>query len=86
MSRLIDVITSSDDAIRNQSLHELCCDQNLESLLCQLDELDQFWRESGNLYHRVRALFFASAIHRYYLTARFTTCLLYTSPSPRDRG
>ena len=73
MSRLIDVITSSDDAIRNQSLHELCCDQNLESLLSQLDELDQFWRESGNLYHRVRALFFASAIHRYYLTAQFTT-------------
>ena len=85
MSRLIDVITSSDDAIRNQSLYELCCDQNLESLLSQLDELDQFWRESGNLYHRVRALFFASAIHRYYLTAQFTTCLLYTSPSPRDR-
>ena len=66
MSRLIDVITSSEDAVRNQSLHELCSDQNLESLLGQLNELDAFWRESGNLYHRVR-------------------CLLYTSPSPRDR-
>ena len=72
MSRLIDVITSSEDAVRNQSLHELCSDQNLESLLGQLNELDAFWRESGNLYHRVRALFFASAIHRYYLTAQFT--------------
>ena len=72
MSRLIDVITSSDDAVRNQSLHEICCDQNLESLLEQLGELDQFWRQSKNLYHRVRALFFASAIHRYYLTGQLT--------------
>ena len=72
MSRLIDVITSSDDAVRNQSLHEICCDQNLESLLEQLGELDQFWRQSKNLYHRVRALFFASTIHRYYLTGQLT--------------
>ena len=37
-----------------------------------LSELDKFWRASNNLYHRVRTLFFASAIHRYYLPNRLT--------------
>ena len=40
-------------------------------LLRAASELDDFRREADNLYHRVRAHFFLSAIYRYYLPKSF---------------
>ena len=67
MSRLITVITSEDDAIRNQSLELICRDATLEELLEHANALDRFRRTESNLYHRVRALFFLSSIYRFHL-------------------
>ncbi|MDB4676617.1 UTP--glucose-1-phosphate uridylyltransferase [bacterium] len=67
MNSLVDLIISDDDSIRNQSLESICANLQSSDLLSHADELDKFRRTSGNLYHRVRALFFLSAIHRYYL-------------------
>jgi hypothetical protein len=64
-SRLTTIITSADPAVRDQSLDAFCRDATLAQLLAECDQLDAFRRESGNLYERVRALFFLYAIHRF---------------------
>ena len=64
---LINIITSSDPAIRNQSLEAFCRPASLGELLQACAELDAFRRQSDNLYERVRALFFLYAIHRFHL-------------------
>ena len=63
---LTEIITSEVDEVRNKSLDSICGDANLQTLLDLANELDGFWRSSDNLYHRVRAMFFLSAIHRFY--------------------
>ena len=82
-SRLIEVICSQDDQIRNQSLEEICKTASLKELMAHTESLDQFWRATDNLYHRVRSLFFLSAIHRYYLPTfldqQATGCIPYGS-------
>ena len=72
MISLIEVIKSDDDAIRNQSLESICRDKSLEMLLDEVQQLDAFRRQEKNLYHRVRALFFLSAIYRYHLPPRLS--------------
>ncbi|KAA1261672.1 UTP--glucose-1-phosphate uridylyltransferase [Rubripirellula obstinata] len=72
MHRLIEIILSDDESIRNQSLEAVCEGLSLESLLLAAAELDQFRRQEKNLYFRVRALFFLAAIHRYHLPNRLT--------------
>jgi len=67
MNPLIQLIVSEDDCIRNQPLESICVHLDAESLVQNAMDLDRFRRESENLYHRVRALFFISAIYRYYL-------------------
>ncbi|MBL9137680.1 MAG: UTP--glucose-1-phosphate uridylyltransferase [Verrucomicrobiales bacterium] len=67
---LIRVITSTDPAIRDQSLDVLCRDATVSDLLAATEALDRFRRSSDNLYARVRALFFLYAIHRFHLPAR----------------
>ncbi len=67
MSRLIDIITSADPERRNTALEHVCSCAGLEALLGETAGLERFRAESSNLYERVRALFFLSAIHRYYL-------------------
>lgn len=67
MSRLVEIITSNDPAIRDQPLERVCSRATLDQLLCEAAALDRFRQESANLYERVRALFFLSAIYRYYL-------------------
>ena len=72
---LVDIITSSDDDIRNLSLSEYC--QNIitsrssaaakDFLLQECETLDIFFRSSTNLYEKVRALFFLYSIHRFHL-------------------
>ncbi|MGI9474287.1 MAG: UTP--glucose-1-phosphate uridylyltransferase, partial [Rubripirellula sp.] len=70
MSELIDIIVSDQDDVRNRSLESVCRDACLDQLLKHCHALDQFRRVEENLYHRVRALFFLSAIYRYHVPRR----------------
>ena len=67
---LLPLITSPDDAVRNQSLDAACEKLTLAELLAEADALDAFRRTSENLYHRVRALLFLYSIHRFHLPLR----------------
>jgi hypothetical protein len=67
---LIDLITSRDEAVRNRSLDDLCREMSVAALLGECASLEEFRRQSENLYERVRALFFLYAIHRFHLPAR----------------
>ena len=69
-SSLIDIITSDDPKVRDSPLDALGCDASVDELLAQCEALEQFRRKSDNLYERVRALFFLSAIHRFHLPAK----------------
>jgi REP element-mobilizing transposase RayT len=70
---LVGLITSSDPAVRNQSLDAACATLSLPALLEECVELDAFRRRSENLYERVRTLFFLYAIHRFHLPAKLET-------------
>ena len=70
MAHLLTLITSSDAAVRDQSLDHACGKLSIAELLSEADELDAFRRQSDNLYHRVRALLFLYSIHRFHLPAR----------------
>ena len=67
---LINLITSPDSAIRDQSLDTACGKLTLAELLAEADTLDAFRRSSDNLYHRVRALLFLYSIHRFHIPSR----------------
>lgn len=66
-STLTTIITSSDPAVRDSSLDAFCRSATLDALLRECDDLERFRRTSENLYERVRALFFLSAIHRFHI-------------------
>ncbi|MDX2150546.1 MAG: UTP--glucose-1-phosphate uridylyltransferase [Bryobacteraceae bacterium] len=66
-SRLLDIITSPEPAVRNQPLEAVCAGLPASELLAHCDELETFRRSHDNLYQRVRALFFLYAIHRFHL-------------------
>ena len=70
MSRLTGIITAADPAVRNRSLDAFCRTAALADLQSESAALDRFRRTSGNLYERVRALFFLYAIHRFHLPFR----------------
>ena len=70
MASLLTLITSPDDAVRNQSLDAACEKLGINELLAEAGELDAFRRQSENLYHRVRALLFLYSIHRFHLPLR----------------
>ncbi len=78
MPRLIDLITSPEESIRNLPLDAACAALDAPDLLAQAAELDSFRRSSGNLYQRVRALLFLHSIHRFHLPA-----LLAAEPAGR---
>ena len=65
--RLISIITASDAAQRDQALDTFCRQATLAELLAECAALDEFRRQSENLYERVRALFFLYAIYRFHL-------------------
>jgi len=69
-SPLIDIITSADPAVRNQSLDAVCARSTAAELVAACAELDACRRTSENLYERVRALFFLYAIHRFHLPGK----------------
>ena len=64
---LLSLITSDAAEARDRSLADACQGLDAPALLAECAELDAFRRSSDNLYHRVRALFFLQAIHRYHL-------------------
>jgi len=66
-SLLVEIICSKDPIQRNRSLETASKDLSLRALLSECKELDAFRRISNNLYERVRALFFLSALHRYII-------------------
>jgi len=66
-SPFVSAIISDDPVCRDTSLEALCEGLSVDGLLAACGELDAFRRESENLYHRVRALFFLYAIHRFHL-------------------
>ncbi len=70
MSELIRIITATDPGVRDRSLDEFCRAASLDELLTECAALERFRRETGNLYERVRALFFLYAIHRFHLPAK----------------
>jgi hypothetical protein len=67
---LASIITADDQSVRDQSIEKLCGGLTTEQLLAEAARLDSFRKQSDNLYHRVRALFFLSAIHRFFLPPR----------------
>ena len=67
MSKLTEIITSTNPAIRNSSLDAFCRGATLQELLSECQALELFRRKNDNLYERVRALFFLYAIHRFHL-------------------
>ena len=69
-SRLVEIITAADPAIRDGSVDAVCRGLSAAELLAECEALEAFRRESGNLYERVRALFFLYAIHRFHLPER----------------
>src|SRR5688572_246145 len=70
MQRLTSIITATDPALRDQSLDAACTSLSRDEMLGECAALDAFRRSSGNLYERVRALFFLYAIHRFHLPAK----------------
>lgn len=67
---LIEIITSPDPRVRNQSLDAHCARASAAELVEACDKLEAFRRSRDNLYERVRALFFLYAIHRFHLPAK----------------
>lgn len=65
--KLCSIITSEDPAVRDLPLEAWASGATIETLLAECAALDAFRRQSDNLYHRVRALFFLYAIHRFLL-------------------
>lgn len=69
-SQLIETIMSMEDGLRHRGLSDFCAACDERQLLNAAAELDRFWRDAPNLYHRVRAMFFLSAIYRYEIPQR----------------
>jgi hypothetical protein len=67
-NELVEIITSSDPQLRDRALEVFCRPATLAELEDSCAALDRFRRASDNLYQRVRALFFLSAIYRYHLS------------------
>ncbi len=67
MESLLNLITTDDPDLRNQSLDARCATASREELLAATAELDAFRRRAANLYDQVRTLFFLYAIHRFHL-------------------
>lgn len=67
MSRFLESIRSEDATVRNTPIEDLVAGLGAHELWQHCLELDAFRRESNNLYHRVRALFFLNAICRFFL-------------------
>ena len=70
MNPAIETILSTDPQVRNRSFDSLLERNSLAELLETSRQLDEFRRQSSNLYHRVRALFYLASLYRYHLPER----------------
>jgi hypothetical protein len=70
MGKLVEIITATSDAIRNQSLDKVCRAMSYEQLLEECQSLEDMRHTNDNLYGKVRALFFLYAIHRFHIPFR----------------
>jgi hypothetical protein len=70
MSELVAIITADAAEVRNRPLDAFCRTASVSTLLAEATALDQFRRQSRNLYERVRAQFFLYSIHRFHLPLR----------------
>ena len=68
--RATDIISAAEAGKRDVSIDRWCSGRPVADLLAACAELEAFRRREPNLYRRVRALFFLSAIHRYHLPER----------------
>lgn len=64
---IVDTILSEDPETRDRSLDSMCRNMERDELLTVCEQLESFRRGTDNLYHRVRALFYLYAIHRFHL-------------------
>ncbi len=64
------IITATDPDTRNLSVDAWARGASADQLLVECADLDQFRRQSDNLYERVRALFFLYDLHRFHLPER----------------
>lgn len=80
MSLLCSIITSPNESERNRALTTVCAALTLTQLMGEVEALEAFRHEQTNLYHRVRALFFLYALHRFILPARYDATAAMTIP------
>jgi len=69
-SRLVNIITATDETARHTPIEAVCEGLSAEELLAECAALETFRRRAESLYHRVRALLFLYAIHRFHLPGR----------------
>ncbi len=62
-----ETILAEDTPLRDRSIESLAEGLDRGQLLDACNQLDPFWRQTDNLYHRVRAMLMLSAIYRYHL-------------------
>lgn len=66
---LVEIIAAGEAATHNLPMERWCAGRSPAELLAACAELEAYRKREGNLYRRVRALFFLSAVHRYHLPA-----------------
>jgi UDP-N-acetylglucosamine pyrophosphorylase len=70
MGKLIEIIISENPSVKDQSLDAICKTATTQELINECIDLDKFRRVNGNLYFKVRALFFLYAVHRFHFPFR----------------
>lgn len=77
----IDVLTSTDPALRNTPFEHLAAGLNLDQCATAAQDLERFRSQTDSLYHRVRALLFLSSLHQFHIIplARGSALLPYSS-------
>ena len=68
------------NAADGTSFEALCRASDRDGLETMAEAFESFRRESGNFYHRVRAIFFLEAIHRYFLPPHYPADTTGTIP------
>ncbi len=68
---LLSLVEGRDSAAAPQYFEQVCRAATRAQLETMAAELEAFRRTTPNFYHRVRAIFFLEAIHRYFLPPHF---------------
>jgi hypothetical protein len=70
VTTLRQIITAADPTVRDRPLDDACAGKSAAELLAEAADLEAFRHQAENLYERVRALFFLSAVYRFHLPTR----------------